>query len=48
LPKGVIIYHKIKYEAMNLNTTTKLSTEQETTPFGNLLLPAGAVYLAGF
>ncbi len=25
---------------MNLNTTTKISTEQETTPFGNVLLPA--------
>ena len=25
---------------MNLNSTTKLSTEQETTPFGNVLLPA--------
>ena len=27
---------------MNSNKTTKVSTEQKTTPFGNLLLSAGA------
>lgn len=27
---------------MNSNLTTKVSTKQEATPFGNVLLPAGA------
>ena len=30
---------------MNSNITTKLSTEQEATPFGNVLLPAVLLFL---